>query len=181
MTRRKRRRPNAPTLRKRPRTRRPSVHTARPGFCVLRPCGGGPCRATRPSAKRGAQTLPSPDRRTHEVHASAVAAAPWQTLTHKSTNSFGSENCLESLVTSHKEFLLCEGPTPKWGKKPLRLSVRAVSFTGCVVETTLLSESCRRQVGHRQLSDSFQTACREPLLCIVSRYTASSQSRGPQA
>ena len=60
VTRRKERRPGAPTLRELPRTRRPSVHTARPGFCVLRPGGGGPRRATRPSAERGAQSLPPP-------------------------------------------------------------------------------------------------------------------------
>ena len=51
------------------------------------------------------KAFPPPDRRTHEVHASAVMAAPWQNLTHKSTNFVGSEYyCLESIVTSHKEF-----------------------------------------------------------------------------
>ena len=89
MTRRKRCRPGAPTLRELPRTRRPSVYTARPGFCVLRRGGGGPGRATRPSAKWGAQSPAPPDRRTHEEHASAVVTAPWQKLTHKSTNFVG--------------------------------------------------------------------------------------------
>ena len=45
-----------------------------------------------PSAERGRLTLPPPDRHTHEEHASVVAAAPWQNLTHKSTNFVGSES-----------------------------------------------------------------------------------------
>ena len=109
MTRRKRRRPGAPTLRKRPwkrpRTRRPSVHTARPGFCVLRPGGGGPGRATRPSAERGAQTLPPPGpahaRGARECRRGSAVAKP----DTPNLRIFLARS-LESLVTtSHKECL----------------------------------------------------------------------------
>ena len=67
---------------------------------VLRPPSGRrrpwPGHAT--IRRTGRSNPPTPDRRTHEVHASAVVAAPWQNLTHKSTNCFGPQLLLISTI-----------------------------------------------------------------------------------